>query len=158
MQSRARIPLTDLGKEIGTLNDYSYREHPAHERDSRWVHRPRADWEKYVKRNDPSCIEGRVYQGLRELVALRKEFEVFSGTELEIIPTENDHVLGFMRRYRDKRAVIFANFAESPQRIPSRVCEQYSIHSKEIIHGISKMTSGNEMTIEPLDFLVFGPS
>jgi glycosidase len=151
------IPLIYLGDEIGTLNDYTYRDDPAHERDSRWVHRSRADWEKYAKRNDESCIEGRVYQGLQRLIALRKENEVFSGTELEIIPTENDHVLGFMRRYIGKRAVIFANFAESPQKIPSRVCEQYSIHSKEIIHGISKMTSCNEMTIEPLDFLVFGP-
>ena len=150
------IPLIYLGDEIGTLNDYTYREDPAHERDSRWVHRPRADWEKYAKRNDPSSVEGRVYQGLRELITLRKENEVFSGNELEIIPTENDHVLGFIRRYMDKRAVIFANFAESPHSIPSRVCEQYSINTKKIIHGISKMASRNEMTIEPLDFLVIG--
>ena len=150
------IPLIYLGDEIGTLNDYTYRDDPAHERDSRWVHRPRADWDKYAKRNDPSCIEGRVYQGLRELVALRKDNEVFSGSELEIIPTENDHVLGFMRRSMGKRAVIFANFAESPQSIPSRLFEQYSINTKKSIHGISKITSCKEPTIEPLDFLVFG--
>jgi amylosucrase len=35
------IPLIYLGDEIGTLNDYTYRDDPAHERDSRWVHRPR---------------------------------------------------------------------------------------------------------------------
>jgi glycosidase len=150
------IPLIYLGDEIGTLNDYTYRDDPAHERDSRWMHRPRADWEKYVKRNDPGSIEGRVYQGLQKLISLRKENEVFSGGELEIIPTENDHVLGYIRRSMGKRAVIFANFTESPQSIPSRVCEQYSIHVKKIVHGISKMTSCNEMTIEPLDFLVFG--
>ena len=150
------IPLIYLGDEIGTLNDYTYRDDPAHERDSRWVHRPRADWNKYAKRNDPSCVEGRVYQGLRELVALRKDNEVFSGSELEIIPTENDHVLGFMRRSMGKRAVIFANFAESPQSIPSRLFEQYSINAKKIIHGISRIPFCNEPTIEPLDFLVFG--
>ena len=152
------IPLIYLGDEVGTLNDYAYRDDPARERDSRWVHRPRADWEKYAKRTDPSCIEGRVYQGLRELISLRKKNEVFYGNELEIIPIENDHVLGFMRRYMDKRAVIFANFAESPQSIPSRLFEQYSIHTKKIIHGISRISSGNEATIEPLGFLVFGPS
>jgi len=150
------IPLIYLGDEIGTLNDYTYRDDPAHERDSRWVHRPRADWDKYAKRNDPSCLEGRVYQRLRRLITLRKENEVFSGNELEMIPTENDHVLGLIRRYTGKRAVIFANFAESPQSIPARVCEQYSIHTKKLIHGISKMTSCREVTIEPLDFLVFG--
>ena len=150
------IPLIYLGDEIGTLNDYTYRDDPAHERDSRWVHRPRADWENYTKRNHPSCIEGRVYQGLRELISLRKEHEVFSGNELEIIPTENDHVLGFMRRYMGKHAMIFANFSESPQRIPARVCEQYSIPTKKILHGTSKITACNEMTIEPLDFLILG--
>jgi hypothetical protein len=80
---------------------------------------------------------------------------VFSGNELEIIPTENDHLLGYIRRSRGKRAVIFANFSESPQSIPSRGCEQYLIYTKKIVHGISKMTSCDEMTIEPLDFLVF---
>ncbi|MEP6894191.1 MAG: alpha-amylase family protein, partial [Chloroflexota bacterium] len=50
------IPLIYLGDEIGTLNDYTYRDDPAHERDSRWVHRPRADWEKYAKRNDSNSI------------------------------------------------------------------------------------------------------
>ena len=150
------IPLIYLGDEIGTLNDYTYRDDPAHERDSRWVHRPRADWEKYAKRNDPSCSEGRVYQRFQRLIFLRKENEVFSGGELEIIPTENDHVLGFMRRYMGKRAMIFANFAESAQRIPSRICEQYSLHTKKIVHGISKLTSCDEIAIEPLDFLVFG--
>lgn len=150
------IPLMYLGDEIGTLNDYSYCDDPAHARDSRWVHRPSADWKKYAKRNNPTCIEGRVYQGLRELITLRKANEVFSGNELEIIPTENDHVLGFIRRYRGKRTVIFANFAESAQRIPSRVFEQYSINTKKIIHGSSRITPGNETTLEPLDFLVIG--
>jgi len=79
---------------------------------------PTRGWEKCAKRNNPSCI-GRVYQGLRELITSRKENEVFSGNELEIIPTENDYVLGFMRRYMGKRAVIFANFVESPPNIPS---------------------------------------
>jgi hypothetical protein len=52
--------------------------------------------------------------------------------------------------------VIFANFAESPQNIPSRLFEQYSLNAKKIIHGISRITSHNEITIEPLDFLVIG--
>ncbi|MEJ5226200.1 MAG: alpha-amylase family protein, partial [Anaerolineales bacterium] len=39
------IPLLYLGDEIGTLNDYAYRDDPHKATDSRWVHRPRADWE-----------------------------------------------------------------------------------------------------------------
>jgi len=44
------IPLIYLGDEIGTLNDYNFRDDPDHEQDSRWVHRPRANWQAYDKR------------------------------------------------------------------------------------------------------------
>lgn len=150
------IPLIYLGDEIGTLNDYSYRDNPDHERDSRWVHRPRADWEKYAKRNDPSSIEGRVYQGLQRLIKLRKENEVFSGGMLEVIHTQNDHVLAFMRMNAGRRTIIFANFSEQPQTVPARVLDQYSIHNKQVLHGISNVVPKNDLTISPLDFLVFG--
>jgi len=150
------IPLIYLGDEVGTLNDYSYRDDPAHERDSRWVHRPRTDWEKYAKRNDTDTIEGRVFQGLKSLIELRKQNEVFSGGELEIIPTENEHVLGLMRTHAGRRAVVFANFSESPQPIPARIFEQYSIHAKKHLHGLSKVTAHVASTLEPLDFLVLG--
>ena len=150
------IPLIYLGDEIGTLNDYTYRDDPAHERDSRWVHRPCADWEKYAKRNDSSSIEGRVYQGLQKLIALRKAHEAFSGGELEIIPTENKHVLGFMRIHAGQRAIIFANFSENSQIIPARIFAQYSVQSKKQLHGVSQGLSQGEITIEPLDFLVLG--
>jgi len=150
------IPLIYLGDEIGTLNDYTYRDDPAHERDSRWAHRPRADWEKYARRNDPNCVEGRVYLGLQNLIALRKENEAFSGGELEIISTQNDHVLGFMRKHAGKRAVIFANFSEYSQTIPARILEGYSTQDKKKLHGISQASLLTEMVLESLDFLVFG--
>ena len=150
------IPLLYLGDEIGTLNDYTYRDDPDHERDSRWVHRPRADWEKYAKRSDPGCIEGRVYQGLQRLIRLRKQYDAFSGGELEIIPTENEHVLGFMRIHAGNRAVIFANFSESPQRLPSRLFDQYSVQSKKHLHGTSKISQQSDTTLAALDLLIFG--
>lgn len=150
------IPLIYLGDEIGTLNDYTYRDDPAHERDSRWVHRPRADWEKYEKRNDLHSIEGHIYNGFCTLIDLRKNHEVFSGGELEIIPTENEHVLGFVRLHGGKRAGIFANFSESPQTIAPRIVEQYSITSLKKLHGRNHVSPKNSLTLEPLDFVVFG--
>jgi glycosidase len=149
------IPLIYLGDEIGTLNDYTYLDDPAKERDSRWVHRPHADWEKYAKRSEPSSIEGRVYQGLQKLIALRKENEAFAGGELEVIPTENEHILGFTRTHAGKRAVVFANFSETPQIIPTRIFEQFSVYSKRPMHGISRISHQNAVTIAPLDFWVF---
>ena len=146
------IPLIYLGDEVGTLNDYTYRDDPAHERDSRWVHRPRADWKKYAKRKNANTIEGRVFQGLKLLIELRKQHSAFAGGELEIIPTENEHILGFMRTHAGKHAVIFANFSETSQSIPAQIMERYSIHGKKHLHG----KSASNGVIEALDFLVFG--
>ena len=73
------IPLIYLGDEVGTLNDYSYRDDPAKSGDSRWVHRPFANWEKIDRRNVPHALEAEVYGGLQRLIAVRKEFEAFAG-------------------------------------------------------------------------------
>ena len=149
------IPLIYLGDEIGTLNDYSYSDDPAHQRDSRWVHRPRADWEKYARRNDPDCIEGRVYLGLQNLIALRKANDAFSGGELEVIPTGNDHVLSYLRTHAGQSALIVANFSENPQTIPGRIFKGHFAHGQKLLHGISQVTPQQDMAIEPLDFLLF---
>lgn len=150
------IPLIYLGDELGTLNDYTYRDDPAHERDSRWVHRPRADWEKYAKRSDPQSIEGRVFQGLKMLIELRKQHQAFAGGELEVIPTENEHVLGFIRTHSGRRAIVFANFSETPQVVPPRIIEQNAILGKHLLHGRSSISSKKNLTLEPLDLVVFG--
>jgi len=86
---------------------------------------------------------------------LRKQLGAFAGGELEIIPTENDHVLGFMRIHAGNRAIIFANFSESPQTIPARIVEQYSIQNKKKLYGDSSISSQGDINIEPVVFLIF---
>ena len=61
------IPLLYLGDEVATLNDYTYYEDYHKTRDSRWVHRPYADWKKYEKRNDPDFIRGKSLSGLAKI-------------------------------------------------------------------------------------------
>jgi glycosidase len=148
------IPLIYLGDEIGTLNDYSYLEDPSHARDSRWVHRPRADWEKYEKRKDPNSVEGRIYHGLQKLITLRKEQDAFSGGRLDIVWTRNDHVLGFQRTHEGSQAFVFANFSEEQQVIPRQALERYLPEIHEKLHGSSGFIPGEDLILEPLDFLV----
>jgi glycosidase len=93
---------------------------------------------------------------LKKLIELRKQHSAFAGGELEIIPTENEHILGFMRTHAGNRAVVFANFSENAQKIHPRIFEQYSVHSKHQLPGISRIFPQSEITIEPLDLLIFG--
>ena len=150
------IPLIYLGDEIGTLNDYSYRDHPLHERDSRWAHRPPADWDAYARRNDPDTVEARVFRSLKNLIALRKEHPVFADGELEVIITENEHVLGYTRLYDGHRAVVFANFSESEQYISAKVIEQNNLIDKSRLFGLSDISAQGHLLLKPLEFAVFG--
>ena len=144
------IPLIYLGDEIGTLNDYSYRDNPIHKNDSRWVHRPKADWRRYNRRVDPTTAEGRVYQGLQLLIKLRKENDAFSGGLLQVIQTDNEHVLGFTRN----NLIILANFSERQQTIPLHSLEGFIEKDFERLHGMSEIAKQKDLTLEPLDFLV----
>ena len=148
------IPLLYLGDEIATLNDYSYTSDADKMRDSRWVHRPKADWSRYERRNLSETIEGQVYAGLQTLIRLRKRYSCFGGGELDVIQTENQHILGFVRTHAGGRAVIFANFSESEQPIPPRILEQSNCLMMQPVHGVG-CHQGNKLTLAPLDLVAF---
>lgn len=148
------IPLLYLGDEIGTLNDYSYQNNPSKAHDSRWVHRPRADWKKYALRHHPQSIEGRIFQRLRQLIELRKNTEAFSGGELRILATENLHVLGFERRFANQRALVFANFSEQEQTLPPPVLLQADGISLSTRYGQPAISQTGALTLPPLGFVV----
>ncbi len=122
------IPLIYLGDEIGTLNDYSYRDDPAKTNDSRWVHRPFSNPHQNALRKDPSTIQGRIYQGLQRLIQLRKNNTIFSAGVLEVIETNHDAVLGFTRLLGSQRVLVFANFSEQKQTLPANLLR---------LHGLS---------------------
>jgi amylosucrase len=121
------IPLLYLGDEVGTLNDYTYRDDPGKAHDSRWVHRPRTDWEKMARRNDPATIEGRLYGELRRLITLRQEHPVFAGYEMDVIDPANPHVFGYVRYQEGQRVLVLANFSEREQPVAANQVRIYGI-------------------------------
>ncbi len=148
------LPLLYLGDEIGTLNDYSYSNDPGKARDSRWVHRPRADEARYQQRNAPETVPGRVFGGLQKLVGLRKTQTVFSGGKLELVPTENEHVLGFVRAQAGKRVTILVNFSEELQVLPAELLDRLQLSLVERWHGESQFTPAGSLELAPYDLLV----
>ena len=106
------VPLIYLGDEIGTMNDYAYRHDPAKAKDSRWVHRPAADQTRYARRNQPETLEGQVYSGFKQLIAIRKNNPVFTGQDTLMIDTGDEHVLGYIRHHQGEQVIVLANFSE----------------------------------------------
>ncbi len=147
------IPLIYLGDEVGIQNDYSYRSDPSKADDSRWVHRSTTDWAKMDRRQDANSLEGRIYLQLKQLIDLRKENAAFSGIDLEVIDTENEHVLGYVRHNGEQRVLVFANFSEKEQMIPGNLLRLHNLGSK-LTDTISGTTIPlGDMILEPYQFL-----
>jgi amylosucrase len=147
------IPLIYLGDEIGTLNDYSFRNDPVKATDSRWVHRPFIDWEKVELRKSTQSVEGRIFNGLQRLIGMRKEYPVFSGSQMAVIPTGNDHVLGYMRVFGSQRALVFANFSESEQTLPANLLRLYGLSYQFIDLTSGKAIPSKDLDLGPYQFI-----
>ena len=146
------IPLIYLGDEVGTLNDYTYLSDPAKTEDSRWVHRPRSDWEKIERRLQPDSIEGRIYSGLIKLISLRKSKAAFSGSQLQVINTDNKHILGYARTSGANRLLVFANFSEEAQSISGNLLRLYGLSDQFRDRLSGKTIKHEDLMMEPFGF------
>jgi amylosucrase len=114
------IPLLYYGDEIGTLSDYSYLEDPNKAGDSRWMNRPRIDWEKAALRHQHGSVEQRIFDGLKRMIAVRKGVPAFADfNNRELIDLENPHLFAFLRTHPEQHVassvLVVANFDANPQ-------------------------------------------
>jgi amylosucrase len=111
---------------------------------------------KYERRNNPAAVEGQVFSGLRDLIQFRKTHSVFYGNELEVLQTENEHVLGYIRTHGNQQAVILANFSESKQSIPARVLEELQL-GLDRDAGTHGLTLEEDFILAPLELRILTP-
>ncbi len=113
------IPLLYYGDEIGTLNDRSYLDDPTKASDSRWMHRPRIDWDKAALRSDRGSPEQRIFDGLKRMISVRKSTPAFADfNNRELLETGNPHLFAFLRRnpmLQQDDVLVVANFDAEPQ-------------------------------------------
>ncbi len=121
--SAGGIPLIYLGDEIATLNDYRYEDDPAKQHDSRWVHRAAFNWQRAEQRHDPQTIPGRLYGGLRHLIAQRRALPALAGHRTLFFHTGSASVLGYVR---DQRLLVLANFSDYDQTVPVDLLRAYA--------------------------------
>jgi len=113
------IPLLYYGDEIGTLNDGSYLEDESKANDSRWMHRPRIDWDKAEQRHNHGSVEQQLFEGLKKMIAARKAIPAFADfNNRELLQLENIHLFAFLRSHPDhpgESVLVVANFDTTPQ-------------------------------------------
>ncbi len=119
IMSLGGIPLLYYGDEIGTLNNYAFRQDENKGKDSRWIHRPVIDWEKAEQRHQRSTPEQRIFDGLKKMIAVRKCIPAFADyNNRELVATNNPHLFVFMRSnpfQTGERILVVGNFDSSPQ-------------------------------------------
>ena len=147
------LPLIYLGDEIGMLNDYRFRDDPAKANDSRWVHRPYANWDNIARRNDPSTIEGRLFGQLRRLIAARQTHAALAGGAMRVIETSSQQVFGFVRQGQqpDERVLVLSNFGEQAQRLPAPLLQaQGYVGSATDLVSDQTVALKGDLTLGPL--------
>ena len=113
------IPLIYMGDELALLNDYSYRENPDHAHDSRWVNRPRMDWQAAQSRHDGLSPSAQVFWGTKSILARRRAVAgLHGGYGTRILRVGNPAIFAFARMAPTGPILCLFNFTESWQRIP----------------------------------------
>lgn len=113
------IPLLYYGDEIGTLNERTYLEDESKASDSRWMHRPRIDWEKAQLRHSHGTVEQRVFDGLKRMIAVRKTVPAFADfNNRELVDVGNPHLFVCWRTSPvltgSQSVLVVANFDAHP--------------------------------------------
>lgn len=147
------IPLLYSGDELGQLNDWEYKNHAEIAHDSRWLHRGKMDWSKAERRNDLAVPEGQIFTGIKRMLTIRKNHDVFAST-LKSIPVDtwNHAVFGF---HKGDRMMVLANFSEQEQWVEADSFSWFGLPGEmtDLIQGRPVMTYHNRILLGPYEYL-----
>jgi amylosucrase len=154
------IPLLYYGDAIGTLNDISYLEDEHKQNDSRWVHRPRLNWNKAALRNTHGTIEQRIFSALKKMIAVRKEITAFADhNNRELLDIENPHLFAFSRFDNINtysRVLVIGNFDNNPQSLDVESLRKKGFlqhnSARDLHTGDSVYIDQQQLEIPPLGF------
>ena len=113
MFMQSGIPVLYSGDEIGQVNDYTYKDDPNKAADSRYLHRGAMNWKLAALVKDTDTVEGKIFQGLKQLEQIRKSEKVFvSNADTWTIETWDPSVLCIGRYFDGDKVIGFFNFSE----------------------------------------------
>lgn len=139
------IPLIYMGDELALLNDYGYRDVPEHAHDSRWVHRPRMDWDAAASRHAGDTDASRIFTGVQHILARRRATSALHAAHpTQILHCDTPGLFAFRRAAPTGALICLFNFTESWQHIPeawlraqgaTRLHDELSGAAVQVHHG-----------------------
>ncbi len=113
------IPLIYMGDELAVLNDYSYLQQPDHAHDSRWVHRPRMDWDVAKARADGAGASAQVFAGVKHILSRRRATpDLHAGHPTLVLNSGQTAIFAVQRRAPTHPILCLFNFSEVWQHLP----------------------------------------
>lgn len=154
------IPLLYYGDEIGTINDCSYVYDENKVGDSRWMHRPKIDWEKAALRNKIGTPEQLIFSGLKKMIAVRKEIPAFADfNNRELIDVGNPHLFVFSRfnhQQSSDHVLVVGNFDSETQFMDLDMVRKKGFFQvgqiKDLFSGESPAVIDDKIELAPLHF------
>ncbi len=121
MAAHGGIPLIYMGDEIAMLNDWSFREDPDKAHDTRWVHRPRMNWNvvKGIRDGDIKSPAARVWLGTKTIMSRRKATpELHAGYPVTVPEPPAKGVFALVHEAPTGALVCLFNFTEHHVWVP----------------------------------------
>jgi amylosucrase len=106
-----------------------------------------------ARRHDESTLEGCIHRCLRHLIDVRKRHSVFSGSDMQVIDTGTDHVLGYVRQHNGDRALVLANFSEHEQTVPGNLLRLYGLAYAFTNLVTGQTVQADDLLMEPYAFV-----
>ncbi|MFV0429295.1 MAG: alpha-amylase family protein, partial [Arachnia sp.] len=155
------IPLIYMGDELGTLNDYGYRLHPAHADDNRWVHRPELDWAAVVKLGEhPDSPQARINAWLRHMLSVRRRTpQLHAAVEPWLPEVEASSVLAVRHDHAMGPMVQLYNFDETAVELGTPVLREcFGVAACELLNGHRWDLSPDRIRLGAYQSLWFTPA
>lgn len=154
------IPLLYNGDAVGVLNDYSYRDDHGKTDDSRWIHRPKINWERAELRKKQGTVEYTLFNAMKKMIAIRKETSAFADfNNREIVDVDNEHLLCFTRfdhLRTSERVLVIANFDSHPQYLDLELLRSQGINPYaqliDLYSGSSPAQFEQRIVLQPFQF------
>ena len=113
--TQSGLPILYAGDEVAQLNDDTYPLNPLKAEDSRNLHRGAFDWQRAENRLSPDTPQGRLFQGLRHLVQVRRENPAFAANAVcHTIDLPSPSLLGLVRKAERQTLYALFNFDGEP--------------------------------------------
>jgi len=123
------LPLLYMGDEIGLPNDAHWQEDPAHAGDSRWMHRPMMDRAAAQRRHDPSSVEGRLFDGLLQIVTARRTTPQLNARyDTDVLRTGHPRLFTIAHRHPLGTLIGVYNFTAGTQWLRAGVLADEGVH------------------------------